>query len=949
MDPDVGITRSPAHSSSNSTAFSVSALNNVLVSGMHGLGVEIAKNLIIAGVKNLTLHDYNKVELWDFSGSFVFHEEDLGINRAVVCRPKLQEINESVKISVLTSTLVKEDLKDFKVVVFTDLLLEKAMEFDDYCHEQNPPIAFILSDVRGLYGRIFCDFGPDFEFLDANAEGKAYRAMISNVSTAPDAIKVDCHVVEGQDVKFQQGDEVVFSNGKRMIGLHDGKPKKVMGVDLPSKFYIRNDPTNPPLDGTEVVVTKVTRKLLKFKTLRTFLNDRLSNPNIKITIYPLLHQALDTFRANLGRFPNAGSKEDAEKIIALVTDLNNEWPNDMRATVDAELLRHFTFGARAVLSPVAAVIGGLTAQQVLNTCSGNFHPMFQCQHFNLLRPSNLDPNDLKPINSRYDAQVSVFGAKIQKKLSAANVLIVGCGSISCEYLKNLTSMGVCCDKLGKLTVTDDALVRESDPNRHLMFRDQNIGQAKSVVAVAAARSINPNLRAEALQERLCPETESVFDYEFWKKIDIVLTTSSITNSVYVGERCFYFGNALLTSELAGPKIFSRTIIPHITNHFLVSLKYPLRVNDIEACVWLAERGLNELIVAAAVELPKFISDPNGYITDLRHESQAFKTFEMVLENLDYILNKTFEDCVRWARCKFEIHFVNKFSANDPTDMSFIKSASILRAWLLGIDIPEWAKFVDNNKFTEAMEGVEYSNNVKAVIEPNTPARMQKLIGELINNSSRLPRSYRVTPFNDAFVQSYGEQKLIFSVSLVNLLARKHGLPEIHPEEFKFIRRTNKVPEVSPAIASGLACLQLYQFVGGKRNLNDYSNVLVSLDSSCMKISTPVGASIIGTVANTALTPWDKWTMWGDPTVGDLIAFLENDDLRVIKVTFGCHCIYLSSIRAHNQILETKLLDLMRYLDNFQLPVRSRYKLLVTCEDNSRARADIPVYIYTSLW
>jgi len=54
----------------------------------------------------------------------------------------------------------------------------------------------------------------------------------------------------------------------------------------------------------------------------------------------------------------------------------------------------------------------------------------------------LHPNDLKPLNSRYDAQISVFGSKIQKNLEDAKVFIVGSGALGCEFLKNLAVMGL---------------------------------------------------------------------------------------------------------------------------------------------------------------------------------------------------------------------------------------------------------------------------------------------------------------------------------------------------------------------------------------------------------------------------------------------------------------------------------------------------------------------------
>lgn len=41
--------------------------SNVLISGLRGLGVEIAKNVILGGVKSVTLHDQGMAEWKDLS------------------------------------------------------------------------------------------------------------------------------------------------------------------------------------------------------------------------------------------------------------------------------------------------------------------------------------------------------------------------------------------------------------------------------------------------------------------------------------------------------------------------------------------------------------------------------------------------------------------------------------------------------------------------------------------------------------------------------------------------------------------------------------------------------------------------------------------------------------------------------------------------------------------
>jgi len=42
-------------------------MSNVLISGMKGLGIEIAKNVVLGGVKTVTIHDPADVVISDLS------------------------------------------------------------------------------------------------------------------------------------------------------------------------------------------------------------------------------------------------------------------------------------------------------------------------------------------------------------------------------------------------------------------------------------------------------------------------------------------------------------------------------------------------------------------------------------------------------------------------------------------------------------------------------------------------------------------------------------------------------------------------------------------------------------------------------------------------------------------------------------------------------------------
>ena len=48
--------------------------SNVLISGLGGLGVEIAKNVILSGVKSVTLHDKSVASSYDLSSQVLLDD-----------------------------------------------------------------------------------------------------------------------------------------------------------------------------------------------------------------------------------------------------------------------------------------------------------------------------------------------------------------------------------------------------------------------------------------------------------------------------------------------------------------------------------------------------------------------------------------------------------------------------------------------------------------------------------------------------------------------------------------------------------------------------------------------------------------------------------------------------------------------------------------------------------
>ena len=74
----------------------------VCIVGLRGLGVEVAKNLILAGPKSVHLYDPEITKLNDLGANFYTEEHHVGkVSRADACVVKLRELNPYVKVEVI--------------------------------------------------------------------------------------------------------------------------------------------------------------------------------------------------------------------------------------------------------------------------------------------------------------------------------------------------------------------------------------------------------------------------------------------------------------------------------------------------------------------------------------------------------------------------------------------------------------------------------------------------------------------------------------------------------------------------------------------------------------------------------------------------------------------------------------------------------------------------------
>ena len=151
----------------------------VLIVGLKGLGVEIAKNVVLAGVKSVTLHDDAPVALSDLSAQFFLTEADVGKPRAEVTAPRLAELNQYTPVARSTEALTPALCASFGIVVLTGVPLAEAVAINEAC--RGAGARFIAVDTFGAFGAVFCDFGDAFTVYDTNGE-EPLSAMVSSIS-----------------------------------------------------------------------------------------------------------------------------------------------------------------------------------------------------------------------------------------------------------------------------------------------------------------------------------------------------------------------------------------------------------------------------------------------------------------------------------------------------------------------------------------------------------------------------------------------------------------------------------------------------------------------------------------------------------------------------------------------------------------------------------------------
>ena len=902
------------------------------------------------------MFDPDPAAISDLSSQFFLHPEDVGKPRASVTIPRVAELNAYTPVSEHPGKTLTEDLTrllKYQVVVLTGTPLADQITISEYCHKNG--IFLVVTDIFGLFGSIFTDFGKDFAIADQDGENPV-AGIVADIDSDGLVSALD-ETRHG----LSDGDFVTFTEVQGMEALNNSEPRKIT-VKGPYTFSI-GDVSKLGQYKCNGLFTQVKMpKIINFQPL----SEQLKKPELMTSDYAKfdrpaqLHlgfQALHEFaKQHQGKLPRAHSDEDAVEIINLAQSLARQ--SEEKVEFDEKLLRELSFQARGDLAPMAAFFGGLAAQEVLKSVSGKFHPIMQWLYFDSLESlptSTQRSEDLcRPLNTRYDGQIAVFGKDFQEKLANVNEFLVGAGAIGCEMLKNWALVGLATGPRGKISVADMDQIEKSNLNRQFLFRPKDVGKLKSQCAAEAVQAMNPDLNGKfnILPDRVGAETEHIFKETFWEELDGVTNAlDNVDARQYVDRRCVFFRKPLLDSGTLGTKGNTQVVLPSLTESYSSSQDPPeqsfpqctLRSfpNKIDHTIAWAKEKFHNYFISPPETVNLYITQPNYVRDTLKQAGNEIPTLESIREFLVTDKPLSIDDCIIWARKQFESEYNHaiqqllynfpkdsvtssgapfwsgpkrapdplKFDASNSTHMSYVFAAAHLHAFNYGIQ----SSGITESHCKTIMDDMiipdfKPSSSVKIQADENEPDPNAQPEGSNFDDNDTLEKIVSQLPLPES-LQGYKLEPVEFEkdddtnhhidfiTAASNLRAQNYAIAEADRHKTKFIAG-KIIPAIATttALVTGLVVLELYKIIDGKDDIEQYKNGFVNLALPFFGFSEPIASpkgTYMGSNGEVTIDKlWDRFEV-EDITLQQFLNDFEEKGLSIMMLSSGVSLLYAS--------------------------------------------------------
>lgn len=309
----------------------------ILVINLGGIGSEVVKNLVLGGIHSLEIWDPSAVKDVDFESQFFLPNSDeiIGKKKLPLVLERIKELNSRVNLSVnmtpnmeilSNSEISSSYLSRFDLIIGTELTKEEMLSLNEYTRKLN--IALYVAGMHGMFGYVMTD-------------------LIEHISVAE------------RDV----------GNQRRIANTKINRCKTIVDV----KYDKEESKEEVTILDKYVPISQV----LKSRELRNQLNKRQMR-RLAPTL-PLIFSLFDFIRPTHPE-DTIDIEKLKEKLIEICAILDIP-----QTVISEEYLELFTKQAFTEFAPVAAILGGCIAQDVIQFLSKKESPINNCLIFDALR------------------------------------------------------------------------------------------------------------------------------------------------------------------------------------------------------------------------------------------------------------------------------------------------------------------------------------------------------------------------------------------------------------------------------------------------------------------------------------------------------------------------------------------------------------------------------------
>ena len=909
----------------------------ILIIGLRGLGIEIVKNLILAGPKEISISDKNICKINDLSSNFYVNEDD--VNKKTLedaCYDKLKILNPNVKLTKHRG-IYKEDITKFSIIIITEIMkIEELYEINNLCRKKN--IKFIYTLNLGLTGYLFNDFGEEHKIYDFNGEKKiSYNIFNLEEKENENKYEIFLNIKKDETLRLKEGDYVIFKKIKGLEFLNDLKKRKIIKINENS-FEIEKDIKFSGQYLSDGIVEKIKDiKNLKFESFK----DNFMKPNnnfIKIDGTKekeniLLHCAfvgLHMYYSICNILPELNNLKQVKEIVELSKKyylvLREKYIEYLKykgnkiIEFDENYIINVLRWSKAEINPICAFLGGIVSQEALKI-RGKYTPIYQWLRFDFFEIIKNLPNNVNRdlLNCRYDDQIAIFGQEIQNKLGDLNIFMVGAGALGCENIKNFSLMGISCNR-GKITITDHDNISLSNLNRQFLFHKNDIKENsfKSFCAKREALKINKDMNIQDFQLFINDETRDIFNDEFIEKQNILFSAvDNIQARKYLDNLATFFGKIYMNSGTEGTKANSDIYYPNESIclndlKFIEKKKIPqctLRSSPstIEHCIELGKTIFEELFEECIKNIKLILEDKDEFYNILFNKERSILYLDIEkFKNILYILeNPSQYSIIKYALFIFTYYFdyeINKLlKEHSFSNVAFIKIPSPLKLNLSDKNTTLFFKsfyyiLSDILVFHEELdlETLKSVNKIEKIIirEENIYNQIiiknfEKEIYELLNQNIV---KERINSMKEIKLEKDNDENnhINFILSFSNLRANNYNI-----ENTDFLNAKEIAGNIIPAIASttaaitGISCLQIYTLLQ-TNDLELFRNCDLNLATSHFDIYIPEEKRykediinkeniLVSKVIPGEFTVWDKIDITGpNKTIKNIVDYFKDN-------------------------------------------------------------------------